>query len=113
MMENYMTALNRVFLCTGIMAILTFTPIAIAGVATPGVDQRQENQDRRIEQGVKSGQLTNHEANRLEAQQNRIENTEQRMKSDGVVTRVERTRLAHRENKASRNIYRKKHNFRR
>jgi hypothetical protein len=49
----------------------------------------------------------------LENQQDRIERMEDRAKADGVVTRAERARLTHRQNKASRNIYRKKHNLRR
>jgi hypothetical protein len=49
----------------------------------------------------------------LQAQQNRIERAEDRAKADGVVTKGERAHLTYRENKASRNIYRKKHNRRR
>ena len=82
------------------------------GIATPIPEQRQTNQQQRIEQGVQSGSLTRREANRLEAQQNRIERSETRMEADGVVKVNERKRLLARENKASRNIYRKKHNLR-
>ena len=34
--------------------------------STPRIDKRQENQERRIDQGVKSGELTKKEAARLE-----------------------------------------------
>jgi hypothetical protein len=105
-----MTVLSKTLLCASIIAMTT---TAFAGVATPRIEQRQDNQEQRIEQGVKSGELTTGETKRLEAQQNRIETAELRAKSDGVVTPSERARLTHRENKASRNIYRKKHNFRR
>ncbi len=81
-------------------------------VARPIPEQRQTNQQQRIEQGVQSGSLTRREANRLEAQQNRIERSETRMEADGVVKVNERKRLSARKNKASRNIYRKKHNLR-
>lgn len=87
--------------------------VASTGVATPRTEQRQTNQQQRIEQGVESGSLTRREANRLEAQQNRIERAETRMEADGVVTSSERRRLLARENTASRNIYRKKQNLRR
>ncbi len=30
---------------------------------TPGIDRRQDNQDRRIEKGIERGQLTEREAN--------------------------------------------------
>ena len=107
-----MTVLNKTLVIAGFLSVLAAMSSANAGVATPRIDQRQENQERRIEQGVDSGRLTQDEAQRLEAQQGRIENAETRAKADGVVTRAERRHLKVRENKASRNIYRKKHNFR-
>ena len=86
--------------------------LAIAGSGdTPGIDQRMENQQRRIDQGVQSGELTPREARRLETQQSRIENRLEAAKSDGVVTAGERARLTHQQNRASRNIFRKKHNL--
>src|SRR5882672_10585670 len=39
--------------------------------STPRIDQRQQNQERRIEQGEKSGALTQKEAARLEKAQDR------------------------------------------
>lgn len=76
---------------------------------TPGVDKRQANQDQRIDKGTESGALTNKETNRLERQQARIETAEDKAKADGVATKRERARLHHRQNKASRDIYRQKH----
>jgi hypothetical protein len=92
--------------------VLSLSPVVLAGTATPVVDQRQENQDERIDQGVASGELTAHEIRQLDRQQDRIENREERFESDGVVTAGERARLQRQENRASRNIYRKKHNAR-
>ena len=66
---------------------------AFAQANTPGVDQRQVNQERRIEQGERSGALTAREAHRLEAGQARVGRMEDRAKSDGVVTARERARL--------------------
>jgi hypothetical protein len=77
--------------------------------ATPRIDRREARQQKRIDQGVASGQLTPKEAARLQAQQGRIETAEARAKSDGVVTAKERAALTHRQNKASRNIRRNKH----
>lgn len=77
--------------------------------STPVVDQRQDNQDARIEQGSRSGELTHAERGRLEAQQDHIERMEHRAKSDGDVTARERVRLNRAENRASRNIARQKH----
>jgi len=107
-----MDALKKNIIIVGIISSIVTTTAALAGIETPRVDQRQINQEHRIQQGIGSGRLTQGEANSLEAQQNRIDNAESRMKGDGVVTRGERLRLTHRQNKASRNIYRKKHNLR-
>lgn len=77
--------------------------------ATYGVDQRQANQQQRIDQGVKSGQLTNKEAARLEKGQDRIETMEDKAKADGTVTPKERARLHKAQDNQSRKIYREKH----
>ncbi|MBL8429597.1 MAG: hypothetical protein JNJ95_06885 [Dechloromonas sp.] len=83
--------------------------IAFAQANTPGVDQRQANQERRIDQGVASGSLTQREANRLDRGQDRVDNMENRAKSDGVVTRGERARLNQAQDRQSARIYRQKH----
>ncbi len=77
---------------------------------TPRVDKREVRQQKRIDQGVKSGQLTPKEANRLEKQQAKIKADEANAKADGKVTPKERAKLTKEQNKASRNIYKKKHN---
>jgi hypothetical protein len=85
---------------------------ALAGTYSPVIDQRQINQDRRIQHGIESGRLTPREAGRLEAQQARIEHREARMKADGHLTAAERRQLTRLQDRASRNIYHKKHNLR-
>jgi hypothetical protein len=82
---------------------------AFAQTATPGVDQRQVNQEARIQQGVKSGNLTEREATRLEKGQDRIERMEDKARADGKVTAKERRRLEHAQNVESRHIAREKH----
>jgi hypothetical protein len=95
-----------------ILGLLTLTglPVAAQNVNDPGIQERELKQQQRIQQGIKSGQLTPGEATRLENQQSRIKATEDRMKADGKLTPGERARLTQRQNCASRNIYRKKHN---
>ncbi len=95
---------------TALLALLLAAPGLAADPATPGVERRQHIQQERIRQGVASGQLTPRETIRLEREQARIERTERRMKADGVVTPGERARLHLRQDKASRDIYRAKHN---
>ncbi len=95
-----------------ILGLLTLTglPVAAQNVNDPGIQEREVKQQERIQQGIKSGQLTPGEATRLENQQSRIKATEDRMKADGNLTPKERAKLTRKQNRASKNIYRKKHN---
>ena len=77
--------------------------------ATPGIDKRQERQEKRIEQGQASGTLTKRENRRLEHQQARIERAEDKAKADGTVTAGERKHLHGMQDKASKRIHRQKH----
>jgi uncharacterized membrane protein YebE (DUF533 family) len=93
-----------------IAAMLTVAALpALAQTGTPVLDQRQANQEARIQQGVASGQLTAKEAARLEKGQQRVENLEAKAKADGVVTKKERAQIAHAQNVQSRHIAREKH----
>lgn len=83
--------------------------LAFAQANSPRVDQRQANQEQRIDQGVASGSLTQREANRLERGQQHVDNMENRAKADGVVTRGERARLHQAQDAQSARIYRQKH----
>jgi hypothetical protein len=83
--------------------------LAFAATNTPAVDQRQANQERRIDQGIARGELSQHEANRLNKQQDHINNIEEKAKSDGVVTKKERARLGAAQSRASRHIAKEKH----
>ena len=80
------------------------------GPRTPGINRRQHNQQRRIFQGVGSGELTRHEFWRLERNAREIRQDEREARSDGVVTRRERAGLQRDLNQESRMIYRAKHN---
>ncbi len=78
------------------------------------VGQRQENQQDRIAQGVKSGQLTAGETAKLENQQQGI-NKEvggMRQANGGKLTNADKKAVNQQQNQASKNIYNKKHNAR-
>ena len=77
--------------------------------STPKADKREHNQQARIKQGVKSGELTKREAVKLEKEQAKIRVEEKAMKADGKVTAAERAKLQHDQNKASKRIYKQKH----
>jgi hypothetical protein len=75
-----------------------------------GINQREARQQRRIAQGVKSGELTAKETYRLEKEQVRLRNLEGRLRDSGDrLTPKERARLERDLNRASRDIYRQKH----
>ena len=76
---------------------------------TPQVDQRQENQKARVQQGVASGELTRKETAHAVQDQRHIRRAERRAKADGTVTRRERAKLHHKQNRASRELRRNKH----
>lgn len=93
------------------VAAVISLPLAASAqsASTPKVDQRQANQQQRIDQGVQSGALTAPEAARLEKGQERVQAIEDRAKADGTVTRAERARLDRAQDTQSARIYRQKH----
>lgn len=76
---------------------------------TESITQRDVNQQQRIEQGLKSGQLTTREASRLEGEEARVNKIESRALSDGKLNPQERARIDQAQDKVSRDIYREKH----
>ena len=85
-----------------------------AWAATPaGVpmrhDARQAKQKGRIQQGVKSGELTRPEAAKARADQRKIQRVENRAQADGKVTGREKAKLEHMQDKASADLARQKH----
>src|SRR6185369_4632383 len=57
------------------------------------IDQRQDYQQNRIEQGIQSGQITRSEAYRLEQGERAIDRAQARARADCVVTQQERARI--------------------
>lgn len=92
-------------------AALALTLPAAAQTA-PVVQQRKDNQQQRIGEGVENGSLTAGETHRLEKQETHLNKEERRMKADGNLTPAERARLQRQQNRMSSEIYRDKHNAR-
>lgn len=77
------------------------------------VRQTAKNQQKRIRQGVRSGELTKPEAVNLARDQREIRQDIREAKTnDGVITPAERKDIRQDQRQASRKIYRKKHNRR-
>jgi hypothetical protein len=97
-------------LLIALAAISGLTEAQASGTSsTARIDQRQANQQRRIEEGVKSGSLTNKEAARLQHGQERVQRMETRAMADGKMTPRERRKIEVAQNQQSRRIYRERH----
>ena len=71
--------------------------------------QRNVNQQKRIEQGVKSGELTKSETAKLERGQAAVEHKEAKAGKDGHVGAREQARIQRAEDRQSKRIYKEKH----
>ncbi len=78
----------------------------------PTINQRKADQQGRIAQGVKSGQLTAGETSHLEHQESGINKEERGMRAqdNGHLTRQDRKTINSQQNQESRRIARDKHN---
>ena len=94
------------------MAMILGTALTVAGMNAQTINQRRENQQDRIAQGIKSGSLTAGEAARLETKEARLnrEIRDDREDHHGHLTKAERAQINRQQNKLSRQIYRAKHN---
>jgi hypothetical protein len=98
------------------LAAFSLPVIAQTALQTPNteVGKRAENQQDRIAQGVKSGQLTPGETANLERKEGAVnrEVARDRAANGGKLTPAEKAKVNHQDNKMSRQIYRDKHNDR-
>jgi len=76
------------------------------------INRREQNQQNRIAQGVKSGQLTPGETRRLERGEQRLQNNEKRdmAKDNGHLTKQDQRQLNREANHMSKRIYKDKRN---
>lgn len=88
------------------------TPSTTPNKPAPTIQQRKDNQQDRIANGVDSGQLTAGETKNLENKEAGINKEERTMRSedDGHLTQADRTKLNNQQNKVSNQIYQDKHN---
>jgi len=97
-------------------AVALFGALALPAIAQSNqeINQRKENQQDRIAQGVKSGELTPRETERLEGREAHINRQERRMRAadGGHLTAADRAKINREQNRTSRAIYRDKHNAR-
>ncbi len=73
------------------------------------INARQYEQHERINEGVRSGQLSREEAQTLRGEQRAINREERYYRADGVLTPAERRELQRELDEASQNIHEEKH----
>jgi hypothetical protein len=92
------------------IALVAFaSSAALADTPAEQDQQRNVNQQTRIEQGLKSGQLSTQEAARLEREQQHVDRMEARDLKDGHMSAAEQLKLDKAQNAASKDIYKQKH----
>jgi hypothetical protein len=91
---------------------MTFAQTPAQAAQKQTIRQREFNQQRRIANGMRTGRLHARQAVRLERQQRSIHHQMRMMRArhNGRLTMRDRRILSHRQNVASRRIFRAKHN---
>ncbi len=100
--------MNKIILATATAFIAT---TAVASAAS--INDRQDYQANRIEQGRKTGKITWTEGLKLRAEQKRIANKEAQYKSDGYLSKSERRSISYMQNDAAEHIADEKNDGRR
>jgi hypothetical protein len=76
------------------------------------IEQRKDNQQQRIGNGMENGSLTAGESGRLENEEKNLNREERNMRAadHGKLTAADKAKLTRQQNRISKNIYRDKHN---
>ena len=109
---------EKILLCASIAALCAGMATTSSAMAQTTYAQRhsirarQANQQRRIDHGVRDGQITPRGAAAAERNQARISSEEHQMRAadGGHLTAGDRHTLARQQNRASRGIYNRNHN---
>jgi len=99
-------------LLAGALAVLAVPAFSQTSNPAPVINERKENQQDRIANGVQSGELTAGETKNLEKKEAGLNGEENRMekRDDGNLTAADKARLTRQQNRLSNQIYRDKHN---
>lgn len=100
------------------LSLMLAALVLVAGQSYAGQGQRQRNHDQgqrqhnnkeRIQEGVRSGELTKEEVKGLREERNAINQERREYRSDGVMTKEEKKDLRQDMNELSKDIYEQKH----
>lgn len=93
------------------IAISLLAATTLLSAAEGPIQQRRENQQQRIGEGIENGSLTSREASRLERKETRINRQirhDQRV-NGGNLTNKQKAQVSREQNRVSKDIYRQKH----
>lgn len=95
-----------------LISALSFATLAHAQESNRTINTRKADQQQRIGNGIRSGQMTAGETTHVEHQERAMNHEERNMRAanNGRLTRSDRSTLQHQQNQQSRRIYRDKHN---
>jgi len=92
------------------VSVIIFGFVSAEAAFAGKIGKRQVKQQKRIYQGVRSGELTFRETRALERGQYNVQKCKRKVSQDGKVTPKERNRLRRKQNHENRHIYKMKHN---
>lgn len=95
-----------------IIIVTVFSFVCVSSAVAGRIKNRQARQQKRIHQGVHSGELTCREVKSLEKEQRHVRQTMKKVWADGELRPRERVRVERQQDKASAHIYKLKHNNR-
>jgi hypothetical protein len=100
---------TRILILTSAIAMAASMSFAQTGKT---IQQRKQNQQNRVANGIKSGQLTAGETKNLEKREANLNRNERQMRAadGGKLTGADRKQLNSQENRISGKIYQDKHN---
>jgi len=108
----------KVAFCSAVLAAMLMpaaaqtTNTTTASPKPATINQRKENQQDRIGQGIQSGQLTAGEASKVETKESDLNKEERLMRTEdnGKLTSADKSALTQQQNQLSNQIYKDKHN---
>ncbi len=95
-----------------IIIVAVFSFVCVSSAMAGRIKNRQVRQQKRIHQGVHSGELTRREVKSLEKEQRHVRQTKKKVWADGELTPGERVLVERQQDRASAHIYKLKHNDR-
>jgi hypothetical protein len=101
------TTLKSILLCATTVALM----LPAMAQTSPSINERKENQQDRIANGVQSGELTAKETHKLEKKESDLNQEERDMRKldNGHLTTADKATLNQQQNQLSKDIYKQKH----